>query len=135
MLRLPSQQPLKTLRSPYVILCKALSSCAKFTAAKVITSQSHSPDRLARRFSSAPKPKLYYQLQKELDARDRGEWVDIHDTGMNENTLRTNIGKVTRLEILQEATKEEAKKSSNRQWVFLWPHAPHGISIRCPLQR
>lgn len=78
-------------------------------------------ETLARRFSSDPSPLAFYPTRKQEAAKERGEFVDIHDSirpdpknydvlipDMNQCTLETDIAELVGVKYIQEATKEEA---------------------------
>jgi len=78
---------------------------------------------IARRFSSRPNPLDYLASKKAKEAKERGEFIDIHDIGgvdpkdydvlitdVNDNKLRTEVSELVGIPYLKEATKDEANE-------------------------
>jgi hypothetical protein len=78
-------------------------------------------DTIARRFSSHPNPVAFFVHKSQQEARDRGEFIDIHDVGgvdpkdfdilitdVNEGKLRSEIAEVVGIQYFAKATKAEA---------------------------
>jgi hypothetical protein len=76
---------------------------------------------IAQRFSSRPNPLDYFASKRAKEAKERGEFIDIHDIGgvdpkdydvlitdVNDNKLRTEISELVGIPYLKEATKDEA---------------------------
>ena len=82
MFRLSSRQTFKVLRSPLRGPLRSplrlFSSC---DAMQVPFSGPPTYDTVARRFSSYPNPLAFFAGKRQEEARDRGEFVDIHDIG------------------------------------------------------
>jgi len=116
MLRLPNQRVLKALCSPLR------------NPHKRYVHNEHAPfsghpsyATIARRFTSQPNPLDYFASKKAKEAKERGEFIDIHDIGgvdpkdfdvlitdMDDNSLRTEISELIGIPYLKEATKDEA---------------------------
>jgi hypothetical protein len=80
-------------------------------------------DTVARRFSSYPNPLAFFVHKRQQEARDRGEFIDIHDVGgMNSNDydvlitdidnkkMRSEISEAVGIQYLVKATEADANK-------------------------
>ena len=81
-------------------------------------------DMIARRFSSSQiDPQAYFARKRQQDARDRGEFIDIHDVGsadpadydvllsdVDDKKLRTQIAELVGMPYHAKATAEDANK-------------------------
>jgi hypothetical protein len=78
-------------------------------------------DIVARRFSSYPNPTDFFVRKNLEEARDRGEFIDIHDvsgvdpkdydvliTDMDYEKLRSKIAEVVGIQYLVKATEADA---------------------------
>jgi len=147
MLRLSSQQALKTLRNP---LRNPLQGALRktFQVHQVHSSQRYnepvpffgpaSYETLGRLFSSTPGPQLYYSIQKGQEASERREWVDIHDIGfpdpknydalitdVTEDDLKNEVAEVSGIKFLQKVTKAEADEEVKVGHGFLYGYQSH----------
>ncbi|RPB15818.1 hypothetical protein P167DRAFT_602907 [Morchella conica CCBAS932] len=80
-------------------------------------------DTIARRFSSNVDPQAYFTRKRQQEAKDRGEFVDIHDIGrdpsdydvlitdVKHETLETTIAEELGIPYLSKATDADAKKA------------------------
>src|SRR5215469_12500931 len=78
MFRLSSRQTFKALRSP-LHSSLHLPSSRHVHAMSVPFSGPPTYDTIARRFSSHPNPLAFFVHKRQQEARDRGEFIDIHD--------------------------------------------------------
>lgn len=126
MFRLPNRQTFKALYSPLLRtpLRSPLHYHFRLTSTRAIQVPFSGPptyDTVARRFSSYPNPLAFYAQKRQEDARDRGEFVDIHDIGgidpkdfdvlitdIDEEKLRSEIAEVMGIQFLAKATEEDA---------------------------
>ncbi len=80
-------------------------------------------DTIARRFSSHPNPLAFFAHKRQQEARDRGEFIDIHDVGgvdpedfdvlitdVNDEKLRSEIAEAVGIQYLAKATEADANK-------------------------
>jgi hypothetical protein len=80
-------------------------------------------DTLARRFSSSPSPLAFFINKRQQEARDRGEFIDIHNVGgvdpkdydvlitdIDSNKLRSEIAEVIGILYLAKASEADANK-------------------------
>jgi len=78
---------------------------------------------IARRFSSDVDPQTYFTRKRQQDAKERGEYVDIHGIGgtdpadydvlithIKHETLETTISEELGISYLSKVTEAEAKK-------------------------
>ena len=83
-----------------------------------------------RRFSSDPSPLRYFSHKNAEEAIKSGQFVDIHDLGLNEfdvlitdvtdEILRTKIAELVGIQYLEKATPEEAEKTVDIGRGFLF---------------
>jgi len=136
MLRLPNQRVLKALCSPLrnpphnlhgSSLRDPLRNLLRNPHTRYVHNE-HAPfsgypsyATIARRFSSQPNPLNYFASNKAKEAKERGEFIDIHDIGgvdpkdydvlitdVDDNILRTEVSELVGIPYLKEATKDEA---------------------------
>jgi hypothetical protein len=141
MLRLPSQQALRAvcnpLRNP---LRNRLSNrlCHRPQTRHVHNGQAPfsgppSYATITRRFSSTPNPLGFVTEKRANEAKDRGEFVDIHDargimpkdydvllTDVTANILRDEVAEIAGIPYLKRATKDEANKMVNTATGFVY---------------
>ena len=80
-------------------------------------------DTLAQRFSSSPSPLAFFINKRQQEARDRGEFIDIHDVGgvdpkdydvlitdIDSKKLRSEIAEVIGIPYLAKASEADANK-------------------------
>lgn len=121
MFRLPSRQIFKALRSPLRYPLR-LSSRDVHTM-QVPYTRPVTYDTLARRFSSSPSLLALFINKRQQEARDRGEFIDIHDVGgvdpkdydvlitdIDSNKLRSEIAEVIGILYLAKASEADANK-------------------------
>ena len=78
---------------------------------------------IAQRFSSSPNPLVFVTEKRANEAKERGEFIDIHDvrgimpkdydvlrTDITAGTLRDEIAEIVGIPYLTRATKDEANK-------------------------
>jgi hypothetical protein len=127
MLRLPSQQGVKAL-------CKCLRNPPRnplrnpLHARYVHIEQAPysgppSYTTIARRFSCQPNPLIYFTDKRAKEAKERNEFIDIHDIGpvdpkdydvlltdITDNMLRIDIAEIVGIPYLDKATEGDANK-------------------------
>jgi hypothetical protein len=133
MLRLQSQQALQAhrslfhspIRSP---LCNPLQlSASRHFHNNTVQAPFCGPpsyDTINRRFSSQPNPAHFYAAKRSQEARERGDFADIHDatgvgpgdydvliTDVTDKKLRTEFSELIGIEYLAKATEAEANKT------------------------
>jgi hypothetical protein len=130
MFRFASRQTFKTLRSPLrsSLRCSLrYSSCPD--SRHIHNGQTPfcgppSYETVARRFSSShPNPQAYFLHKRQQEAKERGEFVDIHDIGgenpndydillcdLTDKKLRTEVAKITGIEYHAKASDTDANK-------------------------
>ena len=108
MLRLPSQQALKTLcghiRNPRCNPLRNPLHIRHVHAGPAPFSGPPSYANIAKRFSSNPSAFIYFSEKKAKEAKERGESINVHDVGgvnpedydvlvtdMNERKLRSEV--------------------------------------------
>ena len=127
MLRLPCQQGVKALckrlRNP---LCNPLRNPVHARYVHIEQAPYSGPPSWAtitRRFSSRPSPLIYFTNKRDEEARERNEFIDIHDMGgvdpnsydvllsdINDNMLRSDVAEIVGIPYLSKATKDDARK-------------------------
>ena len=139
MFRLPNQQTFKALRtslrsplrSPLYYPLRLSSS----RAMQVPFSGPPTYDTVARRFSSYPNPLGFFARKHQEEARDRGEFVDIHDIGgidpkdfdvlitdIDNKKLRSEVAEVVGIQYLAKATEAEANKVVDIGHAYIFGH-------------
>ena len=76
---------------------------------------------IARRFTSHPNPLIFFTEKKAKEAKERGEFIDIHDIGgvspkdfdvlitdMDNQKLRSEVAELIGIPYLEKTTKNEA---------------------------
>lgn len=129
MFRLPNRQTFKALHSPLRSPLRSpprspLRYPLRLSSSRVIQVPFSGPptyDTIARRFSSYPNLPAFFARKHQEEARDRGEFVDIHDIGgidpkdfdvlitdINDEKLRSEIAEVVGIQYLAKATEADA---------------------------
>lgn len=113
-LRIPLHYP---LRYPFRLLSRNVHTMqAPYTGPPTY-------DTLARRFNSSPSPLAFFINKRQQEARDRGDFIDIHDVGgvdpkdydvlitdIDSNKLRSEIAEVIGIPYLAKASEADAYK-------------------------
>ena len=126
MLRLQSQQALKTLCGP---LRNPLRNPLHIRHVHVEQAPFSGPPSyatIARRFSLHPNSLLFFTEKKAKEAKERGEFIDIHDIGgvspkdfdalitdMDDKNLRSEVAELISIPYLEKTTKKEANNKVN----------------------
>ncbi|KAI9767813.1 MAG: hypothetical protein M1840_005494 [Geoglossum simile] len=119
MLKLSCQ---RALRSPFCAPYGYLGLSSRHTHnLQVPSSRPPSYDTITRRFSLHPNPHSFFARKSQQQARDRGEFVDIHDIGgpdphgydvlitdVDEKTLRSEIAEIVGVPYLGKSTESDA---------------------------
>ncbi len=133
MFRLPNRQTFKALHSPlrgplrsprHSPLCSPLHYPLRLSSSRAMQVPFSGPptyDTVAQRFSSYPNPLAFFARKRQEEARDRGEFVDIHDIGgvdpkdfdvlitdIDDEKLRSEIAEVMGIQYLAKATEADA---------------------------
>jgi hypothetical protein len=130
MLRLPSRQALKALRNPL----RGPLQTRYLHDEPAPFSGPPSYATLAQRFSASnPSPIRFFAQKAAKAARERGEFVDIHDisgvdpnnydvliTDIDNNTLHSEISELVGIPYLKEATKDEADHVAGEIHGFIY---------------
>ena len=118
MLRLSGQQAIKALSgplgNPLHIVRHVHDEQAPFSGPPTYAT-------IARRFTSPPNPLFFFPEKRAKEAKERGEWVDIHDIGpvgpeefdvwitdMDEEKLRSEVAELIGIPYLEKASQNEA---------------------------
>ncbi|KAI5795270.1 hypothetical protein EDC01DRAFT_630006 [Geopyxis carbonaria] len=123
MFRLVSRQGLvRVVPRPFFRLSNGIAS-RQIHSVPLPYSGPPSYDTIARRLSSDPGSHLYFTRKRQQEAKERGEYVDIHDIGgidpeeydvlitdVNQEIMQGEIAEVVGIPYHAEATKEAAKE-------------------------
>ena len=88
---------------------------------------------IAKQFSSQIDPQAYFTRKHQQDARNRGEFIDIHDVGavdpadydvllsdVDHKKLQTEIAEMVGIPYHAKATAEDANKVVKIGDCFIW---------------
>jgi len=121
MFRLLSRQAVKALPRPGLRL--STDTSRQIHSEQLPYTGPPSYETIARRFSSSQvDPQAYFTRKRQEEAKQRGEFIDIHDIGRDPNdydvlitdvkheTLETTIAEELGIPYLSRATESQAKK-------------------------
>lgn len=124
MIRLLSKQAVKAVRKPRLILSIGTTS-RHVHSMQTPYSGPPSYDMIARRFSSSQvDPQDYINRKHQQEAKERGEYFDIHDIGgvdpmdydvlisdVDDEKLQGEVAEIVGIQYHAEATKGDANKA------------------------
>ena len=120
MFRPLSQQAFRTVRRPFRLYKGPTSRWVHNL--RLPYSGPPSYDTIIRRFSSDVDPQLYFNRKHEQEAKERGEFIDVHDIGtdpddfdvlisdVKHKTLATSIAEQVGVPYLSKPTEADAKE-------------------------
>lgn len=140
MLRLPGQQALKPLRDPLRRPFRNALHIRHVHDEKAPFSGPPSYATIAQRFSSHPHPLTFFKEKKAKEAKERGEFIDIHDIGgvspndydvfitdIDDRKLRSEVAEVIGIPYLKKTTKVEANSKVDVGHAFVYGHKRHTL--------
>jgi hypothetical protein len=124
MFRLLRRQAVKAVRRPGLLFSSG-TTARHVHSMQAPYSGPPSDDTISRRFSSSEvDPQAYFTRKLQEEAKQRGEYIDIHDVGgvdpkdydvlitdVNDETLRTEVSQVVGIPYLAKATEADANEA------------------------